>query len=236
MPAERDLVRAGVVADVGRLAHAVGEVGEPGVPGAEHVRDPGPRRAGDHVAGPRPGSPRRRARPRRRRRGSRRSPPRASGSAAARTPCRDDLHVLDPGRDRAGGAAQVAPGAGDARALDGDRLDVLYVDDRGWPWRPAPPVGSGGGPSSDSRTNWVGHAVDRARERLDHPGCRRTTCPGAGSRRSRPRGARRRRARRAARARAACGRRRRPGRRCSRRPGSRTPRPSCQDSPRPPST
>jgi hypothetical protein len=46
----------------------------------------------------------------------------------------EHLHVLDPGGDRAGRAAEVAPDPGHARSLDPHRLDVLYIDDRGWPW------------------------------------------------------------------------------------------------------
>src|SRR5437764_633287 len=30
--------------------------------------------------------------------------------------------------------SQCAPGPAHARALDGSRLDVIYIDDRGWPW------------------------------------------------------------------------------------------------------
>src|SRR5581483_3336838 len=49
--AEEDLVRARVPADVGRVACAVGEIRQPGRAGAEGMRYPRPRRAGDDVAG-----------------------------------------------------------------------------------------------------------------------------------------------------------------------------------------
>src|SRR6266516_104761 len=45
--AEGDLVRARVVADVARLAGAIGEIGEPAVARPEHVRDTRSGRAGD---------------------------------------------------------------------------------------------------------------------------------------------------------------------------------------------
>ena len=44
-----------------------------------------------------------------------------------------DFDVLDPGGDRSSGTPTVAAGAGHARALDGERLHVIYIDYRGWP-------------------------------------------------------------------------------------------------------
>ena len=141
----------------------VREIGEPGVPGSEHVRDAGARRPRDHVA-----------------RADQRLLVAEHDRAAAaedhedflleRVAVRrrgllagDDLHVLDPGLDRPGGQAEVAAGAGDAGALDGDRLDVLDVDDRRWPRR-----GLGG----ERRRPELGLEDELGRQAVDRPGQR----------------------------------------------------------------
>ena len=158
-PAERDLVRARVVADVGRVAHAVGQVGEP----ARRRRGTRARRRCRPGARPRAPaarrSPPRRARRRRRRRGSRRSPPRPSGSAGrveylpgATSTCWRPVLIDPAARPR---LRRVRTTRGRSTVT---RLDVVDVDDRGRPGASGPGSGSGsaGGPSSDSRTNWIG--------------------------------------------------------------------------------